>query len=99
MTDADAVLRQMIIALGGAAMGLAVIVLWAYRKVLPLARRATAVGAALSYIVLAFLTTEHIHSHLEANDAPLWQLWGGLIGFVVGIVTLYGLLIRRKAQR
>ncbi|MDQ3574288.1 MAG: hypothetical protein M3404_05100 [Actinomycetota bacterium] len=52
----------------------------------------------MSYIFLGFLTTEHIHSHLAANTAPEWQLWGGLLGFIFGIVTLAGLLIRRRER-
>jgi len=94
--DADAVLLQIILALGGLTAGMAVVyAVWYVRH--SRSGRLVLVVWLLSYILLAVLTTEHVYSHLRVDDAPAWQLGGAVAGFLLGIFGLINLM-RRRAE-
>lgn len=107
--EAIAVLRTLIVALGGFCTVAAVLLAAWY--LLPLRRHDGGEGRfatlllgllLLSYAGLAALTTDHIYKHLIANDAPAWQLWSALSTFTLGVVTLLSLLavrVDRKTTR
>lgn len=93
VSDADVVLRQIVVSVGGITGGAALLyayftVRWKVPGAWIIARMLVALG------ILAWLTTEHIYSHLLAETAPLWQLWSALIGFGLGAESL----VRRICQ-
>lgn len=97
-TDADSVLRTLIIGLGGFATAsslmLALWNLWAWkRKTDGLAFASLLLGLVLlSFAGLSALTTDHIYKHLLAREAAAWQLWLALASFTVGASALLCLL-------
>lgn len=93
VSDADVVLRQLVVSVGGITGGAAL--LYAFITVRWKVPGAWTIARMLvSMCILAWLTTEHIYSHLLGNDAPLWQLWSALIGFALGAESL----VRRIKQ-
>lgn len=87
MSDADVVLRQIVVSVGGVTAGAAL--LYAIYNVRARVPHAWVIARMLvALAILAVLTTEHIYSHLLADDAPVWQLWGALIGFTLGAESL-----------
>lgn len=102
--EPERVLRTLIISLGGFCAGVAFIkALWRLAPWLHPRRRLHRELfnlfhgiLLLSYAGLAVLTTDHIHQHLIDNDTPLWQLWIALLSFVLGSVSLVGLIATRK---
>lgn len=94
--DAEAALRQMILALGGVATGMAgVYAVWYFRH--RRSGRRVLMAWMASYITLALLTTQHVYAHLQTDSAPAWQLWGAVAGFSFGIVGLVNLM-RHRAE-
>ena len=110
INDAVAVVRTLIVALGGfCTVAATLLALW---YLVPLRHKTTSgeprlatlmLGfLMLSYAGLAALTTDHIYKHLIANDAPAWQLWTALLTFTSGVITLIFLIavrVDRKVAR
>jgi hypothetical protein len=94
--DAVSVLRQIILALGGVAAGLAVVYGVWYARHCRSGRRVL-LGWLTSYVTLALLTTQHVYSHLQTDSAPAWQLIGAIFGFSLGIFGLVNLM-RHRAE-
>jgi xanthosine utilization system XapX-like protein len=93
VSDADVVLRQLIVSLGGLCVGAALVFAgWNLRRRRP--RQVATAGLLVAFAIVGVLTTDHIYRHLVADDAPAWQLWGGLIGFTVGAVSIIASLIQ-----
>jgi len=89
--DAEAALRQFILALGGLRAIITMIyVVWYVRH--NRSGRLVLLSWQVSYVMLALLTTEHVYSHLQADDAPAWQLLSAVVGFLFGIVGLVSLM-------
>jgi hypothetical protein len=98
VSDADVVLRQLIVSLGGLCVGSAVVfAIWHARVRAP--RRLATAGLLLSFAIIGVLTTDHIYRHLVEDDAPIWQLWGGLVGFTLGAVSIIASLIQLRGGR
>jgi hypothetical protein len=92
-SDADVVMRQLIVSLGGLCVGSALVFAWWHlRSGQP--RRFVTGMLLLSFVIIALLTTDHIYRHLVADDAPLWQLWGALIAFSIGAYANIAALVQ-----
>ena len=94
--DAEEVLRQIILALGGVAAGMAVVyAVWYVKN--NRSGRLVLLSWQASYVILALLTTQHVYSHLQTDSAPAWQLFSAVVGFLLGLVGLVN-LIRHRAE-
>lgn len=97
-TDADSVLRTLIIGLGGfstvLALGLSAWNLWTWHKFTNGRSFASLLFGLvlLSFAGLSVLTTDHIYRHLLADEAAAWQLWLALASFTLGVAALLSLL-------
>lgn len=87
VSDADVVLRQLVVSVGGICGGGAL--LYAIINVRSRVVNAWVIARLLiAMSILSLLTTEHIYSHLKAGTAPAWQLWSALFGFGLGAESL-----------
>jgi hypothetical protein len=92
VSEADDVLRTLIVILGSLNIGSAfMFAIWHLRSGLP--GRAKTATFLLAYCDFAGLTTDHVYRHLSANDAAVWLLWLTLIGFSAGAASLIASLI------
>lgn len=96
VSDADVVLRQIVVSVGGITAGAALLyAVYNLRWKVPGAKTIARMLVALS--ILALLTTEHIYSHLLAGTSPAWQLWSALIGFALGAESLVRRIVQGRA--
>lgn len=96
MSDADVVLRQIVVSVGGITAGAALLyAVYNLRWKVPGAKTIARMLVALS--ILALLTTEHIYSHLLDGTSPAWQLWSALIGFTLGAESLVRRIVQGRA--
>jgi hypothetical protein len=82
-SDAEVVMAQLIVSLGGFALGSSLALAWRHWR----SRHADwplTTMLLLSFAGVVALTTDHVYRHLLADDAPLWQLWGALTAFSLG---------------
>ncbi len=97
-TDADSVLRTLIIGLGGFATATALLLavwnLWTWHKSGDGRSFASLLFGLvlLSFAGLSALTTDHIYRHLLEREAAAWQLYLALGSFVLGAASLISLL-------
>lgn len=105
-TDADSVLRTLIIGLGGFSATAALFMAFRnFRSWKRLVDRQNALVSLLfglvlvSFAGLSALTTDHIYKHLLSGEAAEWQLWLALTSFTVGAATLFVMLNLRFEQK
>jgi hypothetical protein len=99
VSDADVVFRQLLVSLGGLCVGSALVfAAWLLRQRRP--RQVAMAGLLIAFAMTSVLNTDHIYRHLVADDAPAWQLWGGLAGFTLGVASIVASLIQvRRRER
>lgn len=97
--DPAAVLRVMIVGLGGFTTATAVLLAgwnlrtWQRGRAHKRQFAALLLGLQLlAFAGLAALTTDHIYRHLIDQEAAAWQLWLSLLSFTVGAATLTALI-------
>jgi hypothetical protein len=92
VSEADDVLRNLIVILGGLNIGSALMfALWHLRS--GKKGRVKTAAFLLAYCDFAGLTTDHVYRHLTDNDASTWLLWMTLLGFSVGAASLIASLV------